>query len=82
LVKRGKPLEARRFHGGKESFQRHLGASIKAHREAADISQKELGEAVGYRAKGSISHIENGRIGITLYKIARALGCTLEDLTG
>ena len=61
----------------------HIGQAIRQAREAAGLSQQQLAEAVGYRGKSSIAHIEAGRKRLyadDLLKIARALGIDLNAL--
>lgn len=60
-----------------------IGAAIRQARIAAGMSQQALAEAVGYRGKSSIAHIEAGRkrlYAADLLKIARVLGIDLNAL--
>lgn len=58
---------------------------LKQHREAAGLSQSELARLSGIKLQ-TIQHYEqgfrdlNGARAITVYKLANALGCTVEDL--
>ncbi|SOY52714.1 helix-turn-helix domain-containing protein [Cupriavidus taiwanensis] len=61
-----------------------VGASVRRHREAAGISQRELGDRVGLD-RNHISRIEVGSTNIaldTLEKVATALGVSAVDLLG
>jgi len=63
-----------------------LGEQVKAAREAANLTQKDLAEAVwGDRdMQGGISRIETGGADVrasTIAKIAEALGMTVSELT-
>lgn len=54
---------------------------LKAARKAAGLTQVELAEKVGCKQK-DISRWENGRpmTAETLKKLAKALGCSMDDL--
>ena len=61
----------------------NIAENIKKHREAAGLSQTELATMVAVE-QGSISKFENGikTPSIAMGKaIAKALGCTLDELT-
>lgn len=66
----------------------HLGVEIRKRREAAGLSQKELGVACGFTASSGqqvIARVEAGtdRMGVTVGKlslIAQHLGCGVVDL--
>ncbi len=71
----------------KSLYCKTFGARVKYYREALNMSQKELGLAVGYVDKtnpsSSISKIERGEMEITQTKIAdiaKALGISPSDL--
>ena len=63
-----------------------IGEIIQAKRKAAHLTQKKLGEMVGFpeaSAERMIQHWEHGRrpIGVEdLRPLCRALKCTLEEL--
>ena len=60
-------------------------SNLKKIRIAAGMSQSKLAEASGINVR-MIQHYEqgqkdiNGAHGITLYKLAQALGCQIEDI--
>jgi transcriptional regulator with XRE-family HTH domain len=59
-----------------------LGATLRALREHADLTQEQLGERIGM-SDTYLSQLENGRRGIrwtTVMRILRALGLDLTDL--
>lgn len=58
-----------------------MGEKLRAARKAAGLSQVELAEIVGCHQK-DIARWENGREpkALTLKKLARALGCSMDDL--
>ena len=59
--------------------------NIKRRRIELGLSQSELASKVGYKDKGSISRIENGKIDLTqsaIEEFANALECTPSYLMG
>ena len=58
------------------------GAKIKSLRESLNVTQKELGEEIGI-TQTAIHYIESGlkepKI-LTLARIAKRLGCTVDEL--
>ena len=59
-----------------------LGNNISFWLEVRGISQRELAERIGVTAVSISRYITGKRVasGMTLYKISRVLGCTMEDL--
>ena len=59
-----------------------LGSSVKAYREKANLSQSELAEKAGI-SQAEVSRIEKGRTQYSraMPALARALGCTVADLS-
>lgn len=58
---------------------------LKARREAAGISQAELAKKTGISVRVIQNYEQgtrplNGARAITVYQLAKALGCTVEDL--
>lgn len=58
---------------------------LKARREAAGISQAELAKKTGISVRVIQNYEQgtrplNGARAITVYRLAKALGCTVEDL--
>lgn len=63
-------------------FQMHVGRQVRKHREAKDWSMRDLAGASEI-AVASVSNVENGLASMTMWtavKIARSLGCSLDDL--
>lgn len=59
-----------------------VGGNIKQRREDLGMNQTELGGLV-FLAQQTISHYESGRTvpdAVTLWMIAQALGCKIEEL--
>lgn len=64
-------------------YNERIGRRIREIRKSLKMSQTELGNAIGYAGKASISSIERGKNRITtgtLQKIAKALGVKPSDL--
>ena len=58
---------------------------LKQHREAAGLTQAELGKLTGISVRVIQNYEQgtrplNGARAITVYKIAKALGCEMENL--
>ena len=58
---------------------------LKQHREAADLTQAELAKLTGISVRVIQNYEQgtrplNGARAITVYKIAKALGCEMENL--
>lgn len=61
----------------------NFGENVRRKRESLHMTQEQLGEKVGMSLQ-MISHIETGRKTATVYvaaDIAKALGCSLDELT-
>jgi transcriptional regulator with XRE-family HTH domain len=61
-----------------------MGARLKGLREAAGLSQAKLAAGAGVSLR-SVQHYEHGKRSFnfeTAVQLARALGCTLDDLAG
>ena len=66
------------------SFKKDVGHRLKVARIDARMTQEDLAKASGVSPTG-IVNIENGYNSPTLenaYKIAKAIGCTVNDLCG
>jgi transcriptional regulator with XRE-family HTH domain len=63
----------------RDEFLVEIGERVRRARDAADLTQRELGEAAGGISPAYIYLVENGRQNITL-RIAEALGVTIEAL--
>jgi transcriptional regulator with XRE-family HTH domain len=62
-----------------------IGARIRTARVAADASQQQLAEAIGFSSQVAISHIERGERAISvhhLFAISIALDVAIIDLLG
>lgn len=65
---------------------KNIPAAIKAARIAAGLTQKELGERIGYNGESqerAIRNIESGRRGVPIEKVralAAVLNLTLDDI--
>ena len=67
----------------RDEFLVEIGERVRRARDAADLTQRELGEAAGGISPAYIYLVENGRQNITLTvfkRIAEALGVTIEAL--
>ena len=65
-----------------EETQKVLAANVKALRQAAGISQEELGLRMG-ADQSYVSHVEAGKFNLTLLslsEIAHALGVSVKEL--
>lgn len=63
-------------------FNQCLGNTIRTNRKAAKLNQNQLAEAAGLTRR-FIQELENGRSDIsmqTLYKLARAMGTSLDAI--
>lgn len=68
------------FRSGMNERQRRLGEELRRVRDAARLSAAEVGEALGVKGP-NISHIEAGRIGLTLERLKVWLDlCKVTDL--
>jgi transcriptional regulator with XRE-family HTH domain len=63
-----------------EQIQKIIGRKMREAREAAGITQKELGEKLGYSAMG-ISHFENGARELKFSDIKEIAGFLKKDLS-
>ncbi len=62
-----------------------LYSNIKRLRKLNNMSQQELAEAVGYKGKSMIAHIENGTVDLSasmISKFAKVFGVTELELMG
>ncbi|MFF2143099.1 helix-turn-helix domain-containing protein [Kitasatospora sp. NPDC058190] len=67
------------FRSGINERQRRLGEELRRVRDAAGLSASEVGEALGVKGP-NISHIEAGRIGLTLERLKTWLDlCEVTD---
>jgi transcriptional regulator with XRE-family HTH domain len=55
-----------------DAIRRVIGKKIRILRELKEMTQVELGNAIGMSSSGAISQIENGEKGIKLHAIIRA----------
>ncbi|MFJ9692765.1 helix-turn-helix domain-containing protein [Kitasatospora sp. NPDC101183] len=68
------------FRNGINERQRRLGEELRRVRDGAGLSASEVGEALGVKGP-NISHIEAGRIGLTLERLETWLDlCNVTDL--
>lgn len=68
-----------------ERLEDIIGPNIRAHRTALGLTQKELGERMGYTKQGAISNWELGRVlplANNLCDLADALNCSVDELLG
>ncbi|MFJ4189608.1 helix-turn-helix domain-containing protein [Kitasatospora sp. NPDC089509] len=67
------------FRSGINERQRRVGEELRRARDAAGLSASEVGEALGVKGP-NISHIEAGRIGLTLERLNTWLDlCAIDD---
>ncbi|MFE4357002.1 helix-turn-helix transcriptional regulator [Kitasatospora sp. MY 5-36] len=67
------------FRSGINERQRRLGEELRRVRDAAGLSAAEVGEALGVKGP-NISHVEAGRIGLTLVRLTTWLNlCGVTD---
>ena len=67
---------------GKHPFRKHVSANVRMHREMRNLSIFELAELAGIHYN-TVSQIESGALGMSdyvLYRVARALNVSMEDL--
>jgi transcriptional regulator with XRE-family HTH domain len=78
-----KTISETKDNKAKKEFSKRLGKNLRKIREAKGLSQEQLAlEADFYRTY--VGHIETGRYSPTVYtiwRLAKALGVTISDIT-
>jgi len=65
-------------------FNRLIGANIRRARQAVGLSQRALGAAIGFASAPQMCRLEQGKTGISVYRLQRAaaaLGLAAVSLT-